>query len=140
MGSATYYLAVGVGLACVVIGTLKIAPIEPAHGNLVSYMHKFAGVFPLRAVGFQPSGVMYCAMTAVLDIFCGALLAYGRYDWPVISGFVLLAISALYIHGMLALSAPMVDFFFPVLLTVLLVLLLFGRSGLWAGRGKVHLA
>ncbi|XP_800453.2 transmembrane protein 35B [Strongylocentrotus purpuratus] len=140
MGSVTYYLTVGVGLACVLLGTLKVAPIEPAHGNLVSYMHKFAGVFPLRAVGFQPSGAMYCAVMAVLDIFFGALLAFGRYDWPVISCFVLLVISALYIHGLLALSAPMVDFFFPVLLAVLLLLLMFGRHGLWGGYGKIHLA
>lgn len=136
-----YYLAVGVGLFALVLGTLKVAPIEPGHSQQVAKMNKHAGVFPLRSLGFQPSGAMYCAISGVLEIAFGALLAFGRFDWPVFSAFVFLIMSVIGLQCQLALGDPPADFVLPLVLTVLLLIMLFGRNGLWSGRGgKVHLS
>ncbi|XP_072178074.1 transmembrane protein 35B-like [Diadema setosum] len=140
MANGMYYLAVGLGLFAVLMGTLKVAPIEPAHGTQVSLMSRCSGVFPLKAVGFQPSAAMYCAMIAVLEIAFGSLLAFGRYDWPVISGTVLMVLSVIHLHARLALGDPPADLLLPAILLVLDLLLLFSRDGLWRGYGKVHLA
>ena len=103
-------------------------------------MHRISGVFPLRAVGFQPSGAMYCAIFAVVEIVCGTLLAFGRNDWPLMGSIGLLVLLVLVIHGQLALGAQAAEFVMTIVSLVLLLILMFGNGGLWGRHGKVHLS
>lgn len=135
-----HYLAVGVGLCFAVLGLLKVAPIQPAHNQLVSNYGRFAGVFPLKFVGIQPSADMYTALMAFAEIMLGSLLAFGRYDWRAWSCLSLLVIMVIIVWSMLALGEVIAQMFPYLVLGGLLLVLLFHPNGFWGNRGKVHLA
>eukprot|EP00057_Strongylocentrotus_purpuratus_P015625 XP_011670099.1 PREDICTED: uncharacterized protein LOC105441052 [Strongylocentrotus purpuratus] len=140
MANGMHYLTLGMAVLVVTVGILKVAPIDPAHGFMVSKMNEYATATPLRYIGIQLSGAGFRALIAVLEIAFGSLLAFGRNDWPVVSGFVVLAISTNGILCQLALREAPADFVAPILIFVLIVVMIFGRNGLLGRRGKLHLS
>ncbi|PIK45716.1 hypothetical protein BSL78_17422 [Apostichopus japonicus] len=140
MGSM-HYLAIGVGLFFVVAGLVKVAPIQPAHNQMVSAFGRYASVFPLKMVGIQPAADMYRALTGAAEILMGSLLAFGRYDWRSLSclGLFVITVGAVQTH--LALGDAVAEMFPALIAGGLLLILLFHPNGFWGSRGgKLHLA
>lgn len=135
-----HYLAVGVGLFFVVAGLVKVAPIEPAHGQMVSNFGRYASVFPLKIVGIQPAADMYRALVGSAEMMMGSLLAFGRYDWRSLSCVGLLVVMIGAVQTILALGEPIANLFPALIAGGFLLVLLFHPNGFYGSRGKVHLA
>ncbi|XP_041462445.1 uncharacterized protein LOC129258495 [Lytechinus pictus] len=140
MANGMYYLTFVIAILVVTVGILKVAPIEPGHGFMVSKMNEYATVTPLRYIGIQLSGTGFRTLIAILEIAFGSLLAFGRNDWPVVAGFVALAISTNGLLCQVALREAAADFVAPIAIFIAIVVMIFGSGGLVGRRGKVHLS
>ncbi|NXL57262.1 TM35B protein, partial [Chordeiles acutipennis] len=109
MAAAFTALRVLLGLFFLLTGVAKLSELLSAelHRHMQSEFVRFAGVFPLKELGFVPEPGWYLAVVGWVEVVAGLLLAFGPQLLQEISNFILSVIMIGAIYTLLALREPL---------------------------------
>ncbi|XP_033925204.1 transmembrane protein 35B [Melopsittacus undulatus] len=109
MAAAFTALRVLLGLFFVLAGAVKLweLPWAELHRHMSSQFVRFAAVFPLKALGWQPEPGRYLQAVGWLEAAAGLLLAIGPQLLQEISNFILSVLMIGAIYTLLVLQEPL---------------------------------
>ncbi|NWT09512.1 TM35B protein, partial [Vireo altiloquus] len=109
MAAAFTAVRVLLGLFFFLTGALKVTDwlSVDLHRHMASEFVRFAGVFPLKELGFVPEPGWYLVAVGWVEVTAGLLLAFGPQLLQEISNFILSVVMIGAIYTLLALREPL---------------------------------